>query len=130
MDLSNDKLLEKCLHGKTQNNNESINNLILKRCPKDVYVGRTVLEIGTPSAVINFNEGFQGMLKVFKELGINPGEDCVNFSEKKDSNRIEQTERKATPACKQRRKQLRAKQKGYADAGEEGEGVTYGPRMS
>ena len=28
MDFSNDELLEKCLHGKTQNNNESINNLI------------------------------------------------------------------------------------------------------
>ena len=49
---------KKCLDGKTQNNNESINNLIWKICPKDVYVGRTVLEIGTASAVINFNEGF------------------------------------------------------------------------
>ena len=53
--------------GKAQNK-ESINNLIWKRCLKDVYVGRTVLEIGTASAVINFNEGFQGMIKVFKNL--------------------------------------------------------------
>ena len=53
--------------GKTQNK-ESINNLIWKRCLKDVYVGSTVLEIGTASAVINFNEGFQGMIKVFKNL--------------------------------------------------------------
>ena len=72
-DLSNDELLKKCLHGKTQINYESINNFIWKRCPKDIYVGRTVLEIGTASAVINFNDGFQGMLKVFQELGINPG---------------------------------------------------------
>ena len=35
-----------------------INNLIWKRYPKDVYVRRTVLEIGTASAVINSNEGF------------------------------------------------------------------------
>ena len=72
----------------TQNNSESINNLIWKRYPKDVYVWRTVLEKGTALAVINFNERFQGMLEVFKELGINPGEYCVNFCEKKDSNRI------------------------------------------
>ena len=72
-----------------------INNLIWKRYPKDVYVRRTVLEIGTASAVINSNEGFQGMLKVFKEH-------CVNFCEKKDSNRIQLMEKKATPACKQR----------------------------
>ena len=106
MDLSNYELLKKCLHGKTRNNNESINNLIWKRCPKDVYVGRTVLEIGAASAVISFNEGFQGMLKVFKELGINPGEYCITFCEKEDSNRIQLMEKKATPACKQRRKQL------------------------
>ena len=128
MDLSNDKLLKKCLHGKTQNN-ESINNLIWTRCPKDVYVGCAVLERGTASAVINFNQGFQGMLKVFKELGINPGKYCVKFCQQKYSNRIQLMERKATPACKQRRKQLRAKRKGYADADEEREGVTYGPGM-
>ena len=43
------------------------------------------------------------MLNVFKELGINPGEYCLNFSEKKDSNMIQLMERKATPACKQQR---------------------------
>ena len=107
VDLNNYEIPKKCLHGKTQNNNELINNLIWKRCPKDVYVGRTALEIGAASAVVNFNEGFQGMLKVFKELGINPGEYCVNFCEKEDSNRIQLMERKATPACKQRRKELR-----------------------
>ena len=83
MDLSDDELLKKRQHGKTQNNNESRNNLIWKRYPKDVYVRRTVLEIGTASAVINFSKGFQGMLKDFKELGINPGEYYVNYCEKK-----------------------------------------------
>ena len=67
MDLSNDELLKKCLYGKRQKNKELINNLIWKRCPKDVYVGHTVLEIGTASVVINFNERFQGMLKVLKK---------------------------------------------------------------
>ena len=62
------------MHGKTKNNNESIDNIIWKICPKDIYVGRTVLEIGTASTVINFNDRFQGMSKVFKELGINSEE--------------------------------------------------------
>ena len=62
------------------------------------------------------------MLKVFKEH-------CVNFCEKKDSNRIQLMEKKVTPACKQRWQQLRTKQKGYGDADEEREGVTYGPGM-
>ena len=43
MDLSDDNLLKKCLHGQTQNNNESLNGVIWKRCTKDVFVGRSTL---------------------------------------------------------------------------------------
>ena len=46
LDLSDENHLSKCLHGKTQNNNESINNVIWKRCPKDINVGRKTLEFG------------------------------------------------------------------------------------
>ena len=49
--LSDEKLSSKCLRGKTQNNNESLNGLIWKRCPKDVFVGRTTLELGVASAI-------------------------------------------------------------------------------
>ena len=52
MNLSDDNLFKKCLHGQTQNNNGSLNNVIWKRCPKDVYVGRSTLEMGVASAVI------------------------------------------------------------------------------
>ena len=40
LELSDENLLSKCLHGKTQNSNESINGVIWKRCPKDVLLGR------------------------------------------------------------------------------------------
>ena len=69
------------------------------------------------------------MLKVFQELGINPGKHYLNFCEKKDKNQIQLMERKATPESKQRRKQLQAQRKDFADADEEREGVTYGPGM-
>ena len=36
MELSNDNLLKKIPHGKTQNTNESINGVIWKKCPKEV----------------------------------------------------------------------------------------------
>ena len=65
LDLSNDTLLKKCLHGKTQNANEALNNLIWTKCPKNVYVEREVLEMGVSSAVINFNNGACGILNVF-----------------------------------------------------------------
>ena len=65
MDLSKDDLLSKCLHGKTQNNNESINNVIWKKCPKTTYVSRKHLEIAVNSAVIEFNDGNVGIKPVF-----------------------------------------------------------------
>ena len=53
--LSDEKLLSKCLHGKTQNNNESLNGLLMwKHCPKDVFVGHATLELGVASAIISF----------------------------------------------------------------------------
>ena len=68
MDLSDDNLFKKCLHGQTQNNNESLNGVIWKRCPKDVFVGRSTLEMGVASAVISFNDGQSGILKVMENL--------------------------------------------------------------
>ena len=70
LDLSDENLLSKCLHGKTQNSNESINNGIWKRCPKDIIVGRKTLEFGVASAIISFNDGISGVLNVFKKLNI------------------------------------------------------------
>ena len=57
-------------HGKTLNTNESINNIIWTKCPKNIYVQRNVLEMGVSSAVINFKDGNCGILNVFKNLGI------------------------------------------------------------
>ena len=89
-----------------------MNAIIWKRCPKDVYVGQTALEIGAASAVINFNEGLAGMLNVYLELGINPGKNCNTFFNQRDSQKIKNIAKKSTDKVKQRRKQIRAKRKG------------------
>ena len=70
-DLSNQDLLKKRLHGKTQNSNESLNGIIWIRRPKDIYVGKRSLEPSLNSAIISFNNGFQGVIKVLKILGVN-----------------------------------------------------------
>jgi len=67
-DLDSDSLLSKCLHGKTQNPNESLHNMIWKRCPKRVHCNRATLEIAVASSVISFNEGQEGLRKVFDKL--------------------------------------------------------------
>ena len=44
-ELSDDKLLRKCLHGKTQNQNESYNSTIWHRIPKSIFVSATTFSV-------------------------------------------------------------------------------------
>ena len=62
-DVGSEALLSKCLHGETQNVNESLNNLIWTRCPKRIYVGNSVLKATVASAVICYNDWVQGTLR-------------------------------------------------------------------
>ncbi|GFW79929.1 uncharacterized protein TNCV_3899301 [Trichonephila clavipes] len=45
-DLANPEVLKKCLHGGTQNPNESVNNVIWSRVPKKTFVQLEVLSLG------------------------------------------------------------------------------------
>ena len=70
-DLTSETLLSKCLHGQTQNNNESLNGLIWRSCPKDFFIGKKALEISMNSAIIAFNDGSTTVEKVISAGGIN-----------------------------------------------------------
>lgn len=61
-DLVHPAFLKRCLHGKTQNVNESFNNIVWSKVPKNVFLGRRTLELGLYDAIIAFNEGNQGRL--------------------------------------------------------------------
>ena len=72
-DLSSSELLDKCLHGKTQNQNESFNGQIWERIPKNKYVGIEHLELGAYDAVANFNIGRKASVMILERLNIVPG---------------------------------------------------------
>ena len=103
-DLSADQLLSKCLHGLTQNGNEALNNLIWRKCPKNIFVSRTVLEISTNSAVISFNNGNVGICKVAEKLGLGVGTNMFFVSAREDKARIDDMQNKSTLSVKKRRK--------------------------
>ena len=71
--LSNDALLKKCLHGKTQNQNESFNRTIWDRIPKTIYVGKETFQVDVYDAVANFNRSTTATIEVLKQCGIKPG---------------------------------------------------------
>lgn len=49
--LADKKLLEKCLHGHTQNRNEALNKEIWNLCPKTINVGAHIICTGAALAV-------------------------------------------------------------------------------
>ena len=99
--------LKKCIHGKTQNKNESLNGVIWKKCPKDIYVFRTTLEIGVDSAIINFNSGATRVIDVMKDYGLAQVYYTKKFCTKKDSVRIKESMRKESVKSKTSRKRLK-----------------------
>ena len=52
---ADDSLLEKCLHGGTQNTNESFHHLIWERCPKTTFCGRSRVVLAVDDATVVFN---------------------------------------------------------------------------
>ena len=72
-DLSDIKMLEKCLHGMTQNCNESFDQLIWNRCPKKHIYFKKIVEMAMNSEIINYNDEFLSINHVFESLGFPAG---------------------------------------------------------
>ena len=128
-DLSSEDLLKKCLHGKTQSNNEAISGFIWKRLPKYVFVGWYIFEIGVSSAVLNFNSGAYGLVNVFEVLGMSAGYITKSFCLQRDITRIVKMKRKMSTDGKNARKRKRAQRKGFQVRDEDKEGEVYGSGM-
>ena len=92
-ELFHDSLLSKCLHGKTQNRNESFNGMIWKRIPKHTYVGRRQFEIGVCDAIAHFNIGNSATIKIYGELGMEPGNYTVAGCSDSNVERVNNAER-------------------------------------
>lgn len=124
-ELSSDVLLKKCLHGMTQNANESFNALIWERVPKSNYVGYTQLEIGVYDAVAVFNDGRSATLDILQAMGLQPGVHCVKACKYINNQRIKNSVMKSSGKCKVRRKIIRGGVNKIKDKNIEKEGKTY-----
>ena len=124
-DLSSDSLLKKCIHGKTQNQNEAFNALIWERVPKSVYVSLTQLRFGTYDAVAYYNMGRNSSIEIFKALGMNPGRFMEKHCQVSNAKRLFNKTRKSSEPVRKRRKILRGLKKTKQDSNELNEGVIY-----
>lgn len=123
--LTDVNMLEKCLHGMTQNNNECFHSLIWKRSPKTKFSGAAGVKLSVYDAAMHFNCGYKTELDVMRRMSIIPGRFMVAGVEERDRLRISESLRQSTPRAKQRRKCLRGAKKKKEDKKIEKEGPTY-----
>ena len=95
--LTKPKLLIKCLHGKTQNANQSFNGMIWERIH---YVGLGKLEFGVYDATANFNYGKKACIDIFEGLKLYPGTYMKNMCASSNKKRKSLSVLKAFDKCK------------------------------
>jgi len=108
-DLSDKKLLKKCLGGFTQNNNESFNGMIWKFNPKTTSSGAVIVEIAAYIAVCIFNNGYTDIFKIMELLGIRIGLIGSQFRDNENERRISLAQLRAQATMREER--LRRKQR-------------------
>ena len=110
--LADNEFLSKCFHGETQNPNEAFNNIVWTRCPKTIYVSRSVMELGVNSAVLHYNEGACGISNVFSYFKIDNGYYMEKGSIKRNKVSIRKMDIKSLEGGNTRIKKIRAVKKG------------------
>ncbi|XP_055943287.1 uncharacterized protein LOC129972975 [Argiope bruennichi] len=102
MQLCDKNLLQKCLHGKTQNANESFNGILWKFIPKEIFVELSTLRLGAYMAVIQFNKGFEGLLDILRHFGVSLGVFTLKGFAELDEVRVNESKRHSLPGVKTR----------------------------
>ncbi|GFY31098.1 uncharacterized protein LOC101238613 [Trichonephila clavipes] len=102
--LCNETLLKKCLHGKTQNCNESYNNILWNIVPKNIFIGLETFRLGALLALILYNSGYAGILSVIRNVNGSLPESVAQELLKFDKQRISTYLRHSLPIAKLSRK--------------------------
>ena len=87
-DLSKYELLERCIGGFTQNNNESLNQLMWKTTPKSISGASNIVDIAANVAASCFNEGNFALLAFLHHMGVKMGTSSHQWVRATDINRI------------------------------------------
>ena len=126
-DLSKDALLQRCLGGFRQNNNESLNQVIWKISTKSVSATSTTVEIAANVAACTFNEGSFALLAFMQEMHIGTGPSSYEWARQIDELRISRAEEQAAHDIKEGRALRRQIQKDALDH-LDGSFLLYWPR--
>ncbi|GFU19001.1 uncharacterized protein TNCV_2347721 [Trichonephila clavipes] len=126
-DLSHPALLKKCLGGKTQNPNESLNSLIWKFCPKTIGSSLQIAEIAANLATSVFNDGNQILITILEKFGLKIKRNvCVSLAER-DNRRIFTSRQRRLASSFEARRAKKIKKSKEIELFHEQEGISYDP---
>ncbi|GFW35375.1 uncharacterized protein TNCV_2611741 [Trichonephila clavipes] len=105
MKLCDKRLLKKCLHGKTQNANESFNRNLWKFIPNGIFVELQTLRLGAHMAVIQFKD-FRGLLDALNQAQVQVGANTVRGFAQLNEKRVNESKRHSLSEVKTSRKKI------------------------
>jgi len=126
-DLSKDTLLDRCVGGFSQNNNESYNQLIWKISPKIIPSGSSIVEIAAYVAACTFNEGAEALLTILYAMGVSLGRYAHLYAQGEDEKRVYIAEKRAHQNTREERMLRRQHQIDILEAASTAEDLLYGP---
>jgi len=120
-------LLERCLGGFNQNNNESYNQLFWKISPKIIPSGSITVELAAYIAACVFNEGSITLLQMLQSMGVNSGPNTHQYVTIQDANRTELANCRAEQNTREERIRRRQQQTDILETTTSAEVTFYGP---
>lgn len=128
--MSDHSLLQRLLHGGTQNNNECLTAQIWLRCPKTVFMGRKRVEGAVARAVSIFNEGATELVAIMNKLWVDVSLHTLQKLAKGDEKRMSKADAAATRQFRNRRKKQAVRHRVQLRAEANREGEVYGPGIA
>ena len=119
------EMLEKSLHGKTQNANESFSGMIWNCVPEVAHFELDVLAVGVYDAIAHFNNGEKAALDIMKLLKVNPGYYMAKSCGSSNMHRIRSSIHRMAEPQKKCQKVLCHSKKKQQDKNIETEGTSY-----
>ena len=124
--LGDESFLVGCEKCYTQNRNESLHHVIWGMASKEIYCSPQEISLAVSLGVLNFNRGFESThTQLLPALDINLKPEMSNTWEKIDADRVYQSDYRALPNTKVKRKKKRKEKLKKQDAFIHQEGVMY-----
>ena len=102
--------MKSCAKGLTQNQNESLNNVVWSKCSKRIGLHRFKLAVS--EAVTAFNDGAKSREDLLSKLNLECGVSAKKVLSVQNKIRLRNAKIKSTEKCRKRRQALRQMRKG------------------